>query len=258
MNSPDPVSAPTDDGTAGLVGQPNQLDAGRGTAWLSEGWRLFKLSPWLWIGMVIVYIVIMMAVSAIPVVSILASLFGPVFTAGFMVACRALDRGEPMEFGQLFAGFSRHTGGLLGVGVITILGTLVAFLVAGLIVLGGNADLIMSMISGTPPDPDRIAAMGLSFVLAVLVAVALALPVYMAMWFAPVLVMLHGKGTVDAMKLSLAGCLRNIVPFLVYGVVALLLAILASIPFMLGWLALIPVLIAATYGAYKDIYLEAR
>jgi uncharacterized membrane protein len=59
------------------------------------------------------------------------------------------------------------------------------------------------------------------------------------------------------MQESFTGCLRNIVPFLVYGVVMLGLGIVACIPLMLGWLVLGPVLAASLYTSYKDIYLTA-
>jgi uncharacterized membrane protein len=79
----------------------------------------------------------------------------------------------------------------------------------------------------------------------------------MAVWFAPALVLFHDKGAVDAMKESFSGCLRNIVPFLVYGVVLLVLGLIASIPLGLGWLVLGPVLCTSFYASYKDIYLTA-
>jgi uncharacterized membrane protein len=76
----------------------------------------------------------------------------------------------------------------------------------------------------------------------------------MAVWFAPALVVLRGIEPLDAMRLSFNGCLRNFVPFLVYGLVGLLLAIVATIPLMLGWLVLGPVTIASLYTSYCDIY----
>jgi uncharacterized membrane protein len=93
--------------------------------------------------------------------------------------------------------------------------------------------------------------------LAMLVMFALLLPLMMALWFAPALVVFHERGPVEAMKESFVGCLKNIVPFLVYGLVGLVFAILASIPVGLGWLLLGPVLIASLYASYRDIYLEA-
>ena len=69
--------------------------------------------------------------------------------------------------------------------------------------------------------------------------------------------MFQDQGAVQAMKESFSGCLRNIVPFLVYGVVMMVLSVLASIPVGLGWLVLAPVLAASLYTSYKDIYLKA-
>jgi uncharacterized membrane protein len=96
-----------------------------------------------------------------------------------------------------------------------------------------------------------------SILLAALIMLALALPLYMAVWFAPALVVFHSLGAIDAMKASFFGCLKNIVPFLIYGIVGLLLGIVASIPFGLGWLVLGPVTIASAYVGYRDIYLAS-
>ena len=58
------------------------------------------------------------------------------------------------------------------------------------------------------------------------------------------------------MKGSFMGCLKNILPFLVYGVIMFVLAIVASIPLALGWLVLGPMTVASVYAAYRDIYLS--
>jgi uncharacterized membrane protein len=93
-------------------------------------------------------------------------------------------------------------------------------------------------------------------VLAVLIYLALLVPVLMALWFAPALASLHQLGAIDALKQSFAGSLKNTVPFLVYGLVLLVLAIVATLPFGLGWLALGPVMAASIYTSYRDIYLS--
>jgi uncharacterized membrane protein len=40
----------------------------------------------------------------------------------------------------------------------------------------------------------------------------------------------------------------------VYGLLGLVYAIVASIPFLLGWLVLAPVFAASVYVSYKDIF----
>ena len=56
------------------------------------------------------------------------------------------------------------------------------------------------------------------------------------------------------MAASFRGCLRNVVPFLLYGLIGFGLAIVASIPFGLGWLVLGPVTMATIYTSYCDIF----
>ena len=57
--------------------------------------------------MVLLLLVIMIVAAAfIPFLGGLAmTLFGPVFAAGIVVGCKALDEGEELELGHLFAGF---------------------------------------------------------------------------------------------------------------------------------------------------------
>lgn len=94
----------------------------------------------------------------------------------------------------------------------------------------------------------------LSILLAWLIALGLMLPVVMAMWFAPPLAVFNELGVFDALKASFVGCLKNTVPFLIYGLILLGFAVLASIPLCLGWLVLGPVIGASIYTSYRDIY----
>jgi uncharacterized membrane protein len=106
-------------------------------------------------------------------------------------------------------------------------------------------------------DPSQFAMFGGSIAIAVLLVMALIIPLVMAYYFAPALVVFHNISPFRAMALSFQGCLRNMVPFLVYGIVMLVLAIIASIPLMLGWLALGPVVLASTFAAYRQIFTDS-
>ena len=48
--------------------------------------------------------------------------------------------------------------------------------------------------------------------------------------------------------------MKNIMPFLVYGIAGFVLSIIASIPLFLGWVIFIPVITASIYISYKDIF----
>jgi uncharacterized membrane protein len=232
-------------------GQPRPI--GHGWSWIAQGWELFKRQPGMWIGIVLLLFVIMIAAALIPFVGgLLMSLFGPVFAAGIVIGCKALDSGAELELGHLFAGFRERTGTLISVGALYLAASLVIMLVVGLTMGVGMAAM---MGQG---DPQTVAAMGMTMVLAMLVMFALLLPVIMAIWFAAPLVVFHEHGALDAMKGSFSGCLKNILPFLWYSVVFTVLAVVASLPLMLGWLALGPVLAASIYTSYRDIYLKPR
>jgi len=227
--------------------------AGNGWTWIAEGWELFKRQPGLWIGMVLLAAVIFIAASLIPIVGPLATtLFGPVFAAGVMVGCNTLDSGGELELGHLFAGFRERTGTLIAVGALYLAATVVVIVVVSLVMGVG----MMTMMGAG--DPQEVAAMGMTIVLAVLVMFALLLPAVMAIWLAAPLVVFHEHGAIEAMKGSFAGCLKNILPFLVYSVVLFVFAIAATLPLMLGWLVLGPVFAASVYASYRDIYLKPR
>lgn len=240
------------------MAEPRPVGAGRGASWWAEGWRLFTPAVGVWLLIVLVLIVVNVAGSIVPIVGGLAiQVLSPVFFGGLMLGCRALDRGNPLILGHLFAGFSQRTGPLIVVGLIyTGLALVITALVAGMMVaIFGVA--IFGMLTGSV-NPSQTGVSLDSAVVAVLLGVLffllLLLPLIMAVWFAPALVMLGGLAPGAAMAASFGGCLRNVVPFLLYGLVFIGLAIVASIPFGLGWLVLIPVTIASMYTSYCDIF----
>lgn len=236
---------------ATYVAGGRSVEAGRGWDWFAAGWEMFKKQAGMWIALIVVAFVIFLVLAFIPVIGSIASIvLTPVIGGGIVLGCRAIEEGRPLEIGHLFAGFKEKLAPLATVGALYLAATLVILgvtvLIAGVgvfgIAAGGQAASVAGMFT---------------MLIGILIALALMVPVLMAVWFAPALVVFHDKGAVDALKESFAGCLRNIVPFLVYGVVGLVLGVLASIPLGLGWLVLGPVLAGSLYASYKDIFLTA-
>jgi len=226
--------------------------AGQGWAWYTQGWDLFKRQPGAWIGVFVVMFVILFVVALVPLLGPLAnSLMWPVLTAGLLIGCRALADGGKLAFGHLFAGFRERFGTLIAVGAISFGISLAVGIVVALVMGIGVGTML-----GGGPGPDAAPQAVKMMALAMLVMFALLLPLFMALWFAPALVVFHERGPVEAMKESFTGCLKNIVPFLVYGLIGLVLMIAASIPLGLGWLILGPVLIGSMFASYRDVYLE--
>ena len=225
------------------------VGAGQGWTWIAEGFGLFRKAPGIWIALVVILFVILVVLAFIPLLGAVATfLVLPVFIGGLLLGCQALQGGGELEVAHLFAGFKAHTGNLIVLGALAIAGWIVVMLPVVVIV---GAGAFLAAIRG---DAAGVAALGGSFMLAWLVALALSVPIYMALWFAPALVVLRGMPPIEAIKESFLGCLKNILPFLVYSIVLMVLGIVASIPLGLGWLVLGPTLIASVYVSYRDIY----
>lgn len=257
--SENPYQAPSADvgdyqpalGAGNLLAQPRTVPAGRGASWFAEAWKLFVISPGLWIVFILVFFCISFGFQVVPIIGPLASyLIFPILSAGVAAACESLRRGEVMEFSQLFAGFSQQTGQLVLLGALY----LAAFIAIGLIVVVPLVGMgAMGLLFGEAAEGSTVS---LTVILVVLIAMALMIPVMMAYWFAPVLVFLHGIPAIDALKMSFFACLRNLLPFLVFGLVGLVVMILGMLPLFLGMLVVGPLLMMSPYVGYRDIFFD--
>jgi len=225
------------------------VPSGNGWEWIVEGFNLFKMNPGIWILNLIILFGILIVLAIIPVVGNLAiNLLYPVFGAGLMLGCHALDHNEALEVAHLFAGFKEKTGSLVLVGLLYLVGVVVIVLVVGLFF---GFSLFASMLTAGHGNFNPM-----MLLLAVLIAMALSIPLVMAIWFAPALVVFHDLQPIDAMKQSFMGCMKNIVPFLVYGIIGFVIGIIALIPAGLGWLVWGPTVVASIYASYRDIFIE--
>ena len=234
-----------------FVAEGHSVPAGHGWTWIAGAWKLFKRQPGIWVSIAIIAIVIFIAYYFMRAFgSILGILLTPVFTAGVVIGAKSLDEGRKLEIAHLFAGFTNRFGALIAVGAIYL-----ALLLAIVVVSARVTGVSVSVMLGASPDLAS-ATIGeiISILLAWLIALGLMVPVFMAVWFAPPLAVFNELGAFDALKASFVGCLKNIVPFLIYGLILLGFAVLASIPLCLGWLVLAPVIGASIYTSYRDIY----
>ncbi len=275
------VSDPVDTSESRLV-DPRKLSAGRGWGWVQGGFKYFLISPTIWIVNVMILSVIKLTIGLIPLLGgLVNSILAPVFAGGLMLGCSAQGKGEQLKINHLFKGFQKNTGNLILAGIlffvaIFVLSIVVLFLV---IALGGGEKLLVSLMeSGASPSLEKMQSLNAVGSVSVLGGLALIIPLVMAYFFAPVLIVHYDLGAIKAMKLSFKGCLRNVIPFLVYGVVFLLLLVLVALPAWFGLgiylsgnlggsillliisiLALLPlfsVVLTSIYVAYKEIFTE--
>ncbi len=234
------------------------VEAGRGAGWLGDGFDYFKRAAGAWIAIAVVLLVIYVALAFIPVLGTVASqLLTPVFTAGILIGCRNMDQGDTLQLGDLFKGFSGNVGHLIIIGALNLMALVVLgiiMLILGFVLMGG-IDTLTRLGSG---DAAALWENLPMLLVAMLVVLGLYIPVLMALWFAPALVALDGVPVQEALSASFTGCLCNILPFLIWGIVALVLFIVAVIPMGLGLLVLAPMIWASTYVAYKEIFIPVK
>ena len=79
----------------------------------------------------------------------------------------------------------------------------------------------------------------------------------MGVWFAPALVFFNDMPPIEAVKASFEACTKNMMPFLVYGLIVLVLSFFAALPMLLGFLVFLPVLFGSIHASYRDIFTTA-
>ena len=235
---------------------------GRGWQWLFEGFWLFRKTPVIWLALTLALGLMWVVSLMIPVLGpLLFNLLSPALFAGLMVGCRALESGKPLEMAHLFAGFRQHAAPLVTVGGVYLVGTVI---VVGIVLVVAGGSMLPAVLTKPGTDIETLRAAARSMAVALAIGAAVYLPVLMAVWFAPLLVVFNGLAPVGAMKLSFTACVSNTVPFLVYGVAVLMAWIVLSLPAALGaagallaaalLVASIPVLICSVYMSYRDIF----
>ena len=244
-----------------LAASPKSNSAGAAWAWVKSGFSFFKASPLFWILNIIIMFVLMIALSLIPILGTIAtSILNPVFMGGLMIGTYAIHQGQKMTVGHLFAGFKSHAGSLIAVGALYLLGIIILLLITGIIAyLTGSFDgfsTLMAAQTGQAPDPAQILAAYGSLKIAGFFYILMLIPLAFTMIFAPALVVFHDMKPLAAMKLSFMGCVKNILPLLVWFILFIIFFILGAIPLGLGLLVVIPMLIASTFAAYKMIFTD--
>ncbi|HDP89598.1 MAG TPA: hypothetical protein ENN42_06530 [Thioalkalivibrio sp.] len=235
------------------LAEPRRVPVSHGWKWIADAFRLFARSPGIWIVNLLIFWVLAMVASVLPLVGMLATIPIVIMTGGLMRGAYELDRGESgLKIDHLFVGFRDRLGRLAAIGGLYLLATIVIMFAVMIPLFAG-----IGFIAASTPALDEYAVFT-PMIIAVAVMFVLFIPVTMAYWFAPALAMMHEDAdAIRAMKLSLVGCLRNILPLIVYGVIMTLLLVLASIPLFLGLLVMGPVMVASMYTGYRDIFVTA-
>lgn len=213
-----------------------QLKPARSLAWIVAGWRYFLglTRPALILTALLLCATLLTAwFTSLRAASVLFSILLIVYLGLIAGACRTFDDGAAV---LLFP----HS----------IVRSKALWLVAS---LAGAITLALDLLSNSMSVYAQAASwsgLGVYF----LFIKCLSLLAMMALWLAPSLVVLQGAGPLHAMKLSLLGSLKNILPWLMFSLLAFVFLIVAAIPVGLGLLAAMPTLAGAAFLAWQDIF----
>ena len=198
--------------------------------WLLAGFTLFKRAPSFYIVTMLLWIILLMCFSFMPTVGqFFSSLFSGIMYAFLVVAAHQLSEGDKISFSTVMDDLNPNIVRLL------ILNILYSISVAG------------AMFSAFFIGGDNI-------IMVAGIATAMLIIISMAFWLAPILMVVHHVTILEALVLSARGCFHNILPFILYALLAMILLFVSIIPAGLGLLVAIPVTILAMYQACNEIF----
>lgn len=230
-----------------------RVDADRGMGWFSEGWRLFMAMPGLLIGMCVIFFVINLALMIVPVIGNLASsVITPALLGGVYFALARKHHGQSAQLVDMFEAFRNNTliSPMLVLGAISVgLSVLAVIPIFAVIIFGAVSVNNSGLENINPENAELLVALLIVFLL-VITAMT------MALVYAVPLCMLGGQRPVAAMKLSFMASLANFMPLTVAGVIAILLMIAGGLTFGLGFILVMPWLLAAVYASYRDLFVD--
>ncbi|HEY2819170.1 MAG TPA: hypothetical protein VGK44_18775 [Casimicrobiaceae bacterium] len=209
-------------------------------AWYREAMRLWKRGPATFGVLALGTLAVEFTLSLIPNGGILlAQVAVPLAACGLLYGSLAADRGGRPRFGDFIAIVGAPPRALMAV------------IVSGLIVFAAEAltayaiDRINML---TPASNDDITP-GVAFAIYT-VGIAVSLP----FTFVPFGALFDGLSLRDSFAQSMRGFAGNLVPMCVYGLLSLMLLLLGSATFAVGFLLALPWWAASSYAAWKDIF----
>lgn len=251
-----------------------------GYRWFRRSISLFTAQPWPWLALVGMVFFVSLLLITLPLLGLIVLyLVLPGVTGSLMLGAQEVAHERPLRFPHLIAAFRQMPRPLIGIGGVNFLATLLFSLVLSL-GWGPEFQKLIELMNSPAPDVEvmeqalremtapSVLNLGFLFVLS------------MANWFAAPLVVFRNQAAGPAMLTSVKACLANALPFLVYGLLFLVLVVglSALLGFVVGLLqkafgpglgigvflvfpvvcALFAQMLAAMYVSYGDVFEAAE
>lgn len=235
------------------------LPAATGRRWAFDGFRLLRRYPFPLLALTLLYLLLMMVTTIVPVVGPFAPmLITPMLAVGMMNAVRHADAGQAPTSRMLFSALQEDGGRavkpLLVLGVVNVVSTVASLAIASLADGGTLLRLATGLETGDDPALQDLSLLWASFVFVLLYT-----PMQMALWYAPYFVAWHRLTPAKALFFSLVGVMRNKWAFTQYALAWLVVALVASIAVqtLKGLLGASPLLISMVLSPLSLVVLSA-
>lgn len=229
----------------------NNMTAGSAVSWFKCGWKIFANDMVNWVLIALVFALAFLLLSLIPFLGVfIVYLILPVMQAGMVYAAKKSYEGERISLNDLFAVFKMDNmrGTLFALGGIMLAAMFLIAMISTPFFGGAMMTSIDEMPATGAPVLPSFGTGGIVFALFTGILLA------MLFFYAPALILLRNMGVIVAIKTSFTAALNNLVPFILFLIIYGVLSIVAAIPFGLGFLILLPVVMAAGYCSYRDIF----
>ena len=243
--------------------------------WNKESFKLFKKTPNQSLMLSLAYLFIFMLLPSMPMIqifSIASILIWPIFLVFAVNFYKTHDKNKEENFLAVFEKIKPRLATLLMLGLICLIYAATVTMVLnsemqGFIKLSENNNELVTVINNFVPMIGKL--------------ILLLLPLLMATWFSPMLIVYNNYSLFKSIKSSIAGCLMYIFPlglsWLIFSTIAilfmlscgLLIGALASLfpaigPSLMGaiiffaLLVITSVMFAFQYISYRDIFKSAK
>ena len=196
----------------------NIVPARTGVQWFKLGVRTFFKQPLALSGLFFMFMALMSVLTLIPVVgNVLALALLPGATLGLMAATEETTKGKfpmPTVLLSAFRAGRQQLRAMVVLGALYAVGFLLVLAISATMDGGKFAHLYLIGGSMTPETLQES-----DFESAVLLAMALYMPLSLLFWHAPALVYWHGVAPVKSLFFSMVACARNFWAFTVYSLV---------------------------------------
>jgi hypothetical protein len=190
----------------------------QGLVWLVQAYRMFRQHRLAWVVLLLGYYLLLLVLRAIPFVGPYAmTIMKPVVSVGLLAAAWSQERGSTPALPQLLQGFRTNLWALLPIGVFYVIGITIAVFGSSL-VDGGKLLDFMANAGGMSEEQAAAALSDGRLQFGMLFSAMLAIPVVIATWWAPALVVFQDARAGAALAASLRAARANWRPLAVYGV----------------------------------------